>query len=131
MRFNKVQKALDRLDSLQDAHMTTFATDVLPDLEEQMAQRKQGFDDLEKAMTDLMSSPPATDDLTDNQAIKEMIAQIRVLMHQNMELSSRVQHHRDGLEKSMHQIKKSRKAIHAYGSPILHSNSPKVINFKN
>ena len=129
MGFNKVKKALDRLNSLQQDQITTFATDLLPDLEQQMAQRKQGFADLKNAMADLMS--PTTTDPTDAPGVKEIIAQIQVLMHQNKALSSRVQHHREGLKKSMDGVKKGRKVVLAYGSPIFHRNPPKVINSKN
>ncbi len=129
MEFNKVKKALDRLDGLQQEQIKTFDTDLLPDLESQMTQRKQGFANLENAMADLMS--PAKTDIADASAVKEIVAQIQVLMHQNKALSSRIQHHRDELKKSMNGVKKGRKVVLAYGSPIFHSNPPKVINSKN
>jgi hypothetical protein len=131
MGITKIKKALNHLDDLQADHMASFDTELMPDLEKQMTERKQCFTELQKAMNDMVPDLQARADMKDDPHVTEIIKQIRMLMHQNKTLTARVQHHRDSLKNSMQRIGKGRNVIHAYGSPVSHRNRSKVINFKN
>ncbi len=131
MGFTQIKKALNHLDDLQADHMASFDTELMPDLEKQMTERKQGFAELEKAMNAMDPDLQTRADREDDLQVTEIIKQIRMLMHQNKTLTARVEHHKDGLKNSMHRIGKGKNVIHAYGSPVSHRNRSKVINFKN
>ncbi len=131
MRFTQIKNALNHLDDLQTAHMASFGTELMPDLEKQMAERKQGFAQLQKAMNAMDPDLQARADREDDPQVTEIIKQVRILMHQNKTLTAQVQHHKNGLKNSMRRIGKGKNVIHAYGSPVSHRNRSKVINFKN
>ena len=119
----KIKETLVRLDELQASHIDAFSTQTIPNLEEQMAQRKKGFSDLKKYIETFLSET----NIKEMQDVKE---QILSLMYQNQTLTSKVQGHKRGLENSMKKITKGRQAIHAYGSVPSQANQPKVINFR-
>jgi hypothetical protein len=128
MGFTQIKNALEQIDDLQADHMASFDTELMPDLEKQMTERKQGFAELKKAMNNMN---PDLQDMEDNPQVSEIINHIQMIIHQNKTLANRVQQHKDGLESSMRRIGKGRNVIHAYGAPVSHRNRSKVINFKN
>jgi hypothetical protein len=131
MGFDQIRKALKNIDNLQEKHLAGFDTKVLPDLEQQMDERRLGFCELEKAMADLMPQLKTNETLSQDPALTDMVDHLRVLLHQNKTLAARIQHHKDGLSRSIQKISKGRKAISAYGSSASHRNRSKVINLKN
>jgi septation ring formation regulator EzrA len=131
MEFSKIKHALNNLDDLQAAHMASFETELMPDIEKQMTERKQGFAELQNAINTVDLDLQTRTQLSGDPQIAEIIEHLQALMHQNKTLTERVQHHKDGLENSMRRIGKGRKVIHAYGAPVSHRNRSKVINFKN
>ncbi len=128
--FKQVKIILSRLDKMHTTHIDDFDQHVLPDIEQQMAEREKEFVELKKTMDQFLPELQTIDDLDDTRVIDDIIQHMKVLIHQNQTLISRVQHHKNGLETSMKRNTRGRQAINAYGSPASQRNQPKVLNFR-
>lgn len=128
--FKQVKTILDQLDKMHSIHIDDFDQHVLPDIERQMAEREKGFVELKKTIDRFLPELQAVDDLDETHAIDDILQHMKILIHQNQTLISRVQHHKDGLETSMKRNTRGRQAIHAYGSSSSRLNQPKVLNFR-
>ncbi len=131
MEISRIKKALENIDDTQEKHLADFDTEVLPDLEQQMAERKLRFCELEKAMADLMPELKTNESLANDPALSDMVDHLRILLHQNRTLTAKAELHRNELSRSLRQISKGRKAISAYGPSASRRNQSKVISLKN
>ncbi len=131
MPITQVQTLLTRLDEMQQAHIDSFDTSLLPDLEAQISEREQGFFKLQQAMSELMPRLQASDELKAHPAVQDILDRIRGLLHQNQVLVSRVTAHRDGLKASLNRISAGKNALHGYGSSVSHRNRSAVLTFRN
>ncbi|MDA3788850.1 MAG: hypothetical protein PF503_10205 [Desulfobacula sp.] len=129
--FNQVKEALVKLDELQASHITAFETQILPDLDKQIAQRKEGFSDLKKYLEAFLQEPEIMDMVKKEQLIQNIKDHILLLMYQNTTLALKVETHKCGLENSMKKITRGRRVIQAYGSPPSKRHQSKVINLQN
>ena len=130
MALKQVKTILNQLDAMHCTHIDDFDRHLLPDIEQQMAEREKNFVVLKKTMDRLLPALQTMEDVDDIPEIDDIISQVKVLINQNQTLVSRVQHHKDGLETSMKRNTRGRQAIHAYGSPSSQRNQPKVLNFR-
>lgn len=131
MAFKQIKTALDRLDELQQSHIDVFSTQILPDLEEQIAQRKTGFSDLEKRLALFLMESETMKTEENIPLLQEVKNRIVLLMNQNKTLKSQVETHKIQLENSIKKITKGKRIMTAYGSSESQRNQSKVINFRN
>lgn len=129
--FEQIKTALDRLDELQQSHIDVFATQIMPDLEEQIAQRKARFTDLETRLALFLMESEAMESEENIPLLQELKHRIVLLMNQNKMLKSQVETHKIGLENSIKKITKGKQIMTAYGSSESQQNRSKVINFRN
>jgi hypothetical protein len=126
--FIQVREALRRLDDLQASHLDSFETQTLPDLEDQMAQRKAGFSHLKKQLTPFFLEAKAMDRAEKAPMIADVKMYFQSLLHQNERLKIKIESHKNRLENSIKNITKGRQVFRAYRSPAAQRNQPKVIN---
>ncbi len=129
--FEQIKTALDKLDELQQSHIDVFATQILPDLEEQIAQRKAGFSDLKKRLALFLMESEAMETKENIPLLQEVTNRIVLLMNQNKMLKSQVETHKIGLENSIKKVTKGKQMMTAYGSSESQRDQSKVINFRN
>ena len=130
LEFCEVENALNRLENLQDEHIDSFQTQLLPDLESQTAKRREAFDHLACCLEKFFSQLPEEDEQTVSM-IQTFTKQITRLQHQNLILKEKVELHKEDLQARMRQITKGRKAIGSYRPPSSFLNRPRAISLTN
>ena len=128
--FYEVENALNRLESLQDEHIESFQTQLLPDLEGQTAKRKEAFNHLTCCLEKFFTQASKGDEKTVSM-IQIFSKQIERLQHQNLVLKEKVETHREDLKARMKKITKGRKAIRSYRPPSSFLNRPRAISVTN
>lgn len=128
--FNQLKTTLNKLDELQASHIDLFKTQALPDLEEQITQRKTGFSDLKEKLEPFLLESERLGTQENISQVQEIKTCILSLMNQNRMLKSKVETHKNQLENSMKNMTKGRRVMQAYGSSESQQNQSKVINFK-
>ncbi|MBU0970069.1 MAG: hypothetical protein KKC20_05445 [Proteobacteria bacterium] len=131
MAFKQVKTALDRLDELQESHIDGFKTQIIPDIEEQIIQRKEMFTDLKERLTLFLMESETMDTEENIPLLQEVKNHILLLMNQNKMLKSQVETLKIGLENSIKKVTKGKQIMTAYGSSESQRNQSKVINFRN
>lgn len=128
--LKQVKDALYHLDEIQANHIGAFETQILPDLEKQMMERKEGFYELKMNLTAFFQKMALINIDGEKPMAQDTKEHIQLLMHQNKVLTTLVETHKTQLENSMKNIAKGRQTIHAYGSLTSQNNHPKVLSFR-
>jgi len=128
--FKRLETALNRLDELQSSHIDGFKTQTLPDLEKQIAQRKDGFSDLKESLAPFLLESEIMGTKENIPLMQDIKNRILLLMTQNKVLISKVEKHKKQLKNSMKTMAKGRQMIQAYGPSESKVNQSKVINFR-
>ena len=128
--FQKIRDTLSRLDKIQTSHIESFDTDLMPDLERQLIERKEEFSKLKRSVSRFITNAELNSD-TDTESIIVFIERINTLLGQNKVLEAKVKAHREGLRESMKKISRGKQVIGSYGSPFSVSNRPRAINLTN
>ena len=131
MTFKQLKETLLKLNQMQEDHIDCFDTQLLPDLEQQMVQRREKFTELKQHLSDLFLKTEGMETATKRQLLQEIQEHILSLMHRNKTLKSKVQKHKDELEKSMKNITQGKRVFHAYGASVSQRTRPRVINCRN
>ena len=130
-RYDRVTSAIRHMAEIQAKHAQEFDNALLPDLEEQNAQRDEGMERLkQEAEAFIVLAEQAPSDQTESM-MRSLSSHIKVLLRQNEVLTSKVMWHRDRLRQSMKGLVKGKRAIGAYRPPAYVSNRPRVINLSN
>lgn len=128
--FQEITQILDRLESIQDEQIRSFDAELLPDLETQGAERKDGFEELQKAIAGFIAhAERETDELRKETLVKALDEKIYQILAQNRKLYQKVKAHRDRLQDSLKGINKGKKVIRAYGSQA--GSRPRAISLTN
>ncbi|MBU1196508.1 MAG: hypothetical protein KKE62_11620 [Proteobacteria bacterium] len=129
--INHITGILDTINQMQTAHIQSFETELMPDLASQLTQRKIQFDELKISFDLFISS--ILPHHTDNKEfiVAEFLERINVLLEQNKTLEKKIKNYKYGLQESIKEISRGRKAIGFYGSPSSSINKPRAINLTN
>lgn len=127
--FNGITSAVNRLERIQNEHIESFQTQVLPDLEAQTAERKKAFDSLIRSL-DMFFTRSGQDEQT-AVLMRSLTERIQGLQNQNRILKEKVETYREDLKARMKHLAKARKGINAYRPPSSFSNRPRAISLTN
>jgi hypothetical protein len=129
--YQQVKKLLHCMEEMQAHHIHTFDTQVMPDLENQMMQRKHLFDQLGNAVNRFLRQPELENDMDTDGMTRYFNDQMDRLLHQNNILAQKVNTHKNQLQESLKNISRGKHAIRSYGSPSSMINRPRAINLTN
>lgn len=129
--FRQIRDTLDSLDKIQMDHIESFDTDLMPNLECQLVERKKEFNKLEKNIRQFISNAGLDSNPDTESMILFFIERINKLLDQNKTLEKRVKAHRDTLQETMKKTSRGKQVIGSYGSPSSVSNRPRAISLTN
>ena len=129
--YQQVTKLLHRMEEMQEHHINMFDIQVMPDLENQMMQRKHLFDQLANAVNRFMHQPNLETHMDTDGMTRHLHDQMGRLLHQNNILAQKVNTHKNQLQESLNNISRGKHAIRSYGSPSSLANRPRAISVTN
>ena len=130
-QFLKINDSLTRMAEMQECHMDSFNTTLLPDLEQQNSERDRELTLFKTDIDIFIKKAEAVDSPTKEQMITHITDRIASIIEQNYRLKQKIKIYRDELQSRMVQITKGKKAIGSYGISVSYGNRPRVINSIN
>ncbi len=129
--FKQIQNILDELYEIQANHLESFNKTVLPDIEQQSADREKKFRHFKKRMVDFIHRTDARKDDKTESMLSFCSARITSLIDQNKSLETKVRNYRDRIRTEIGHLSKGKQVISKYGSPKGMSKNPRVISISN
>lgn len=133
-KYTHIKESIKRINLLQESHIGSFQTDLLPDLDQQQTQRKIAFEYLHNALKTFMEDAEKYDMTADDEKrlmVQEIVNDIKILMDQNKVLKCEVLAFKNDLQKHMKKMSDGRKKIGGYRLPASFANRPRAINVTN
>lgn len=133
-KYTHIKENIERIKLLQESHIGSFQTELLPDLDQQQTERKKAFEYLHNTMKSFMEEAEKYDMTADDEKqlmVQEIINDIKILMDQNKVLKCNVLAYKNDLQNHMKKVSDGRKKIGGYRMPASFANRPRAINVTN
>ncbi len=130
--YDRVMKIMDEIQILQDAHIRSFDTELLPDMEKHCQERQHIFDRFYVESGVLIAHLETLQDKNIVESIVEHVnKRISGLLHQNDLLSQKTMEHRTRIQDSLNNLSRGKTAMDSYGTPAYIKNRPRAIYVTN
>ncbi len=130
--YDRVIKIMDEIQILQEAHIQSFDTELLPDMEKHCRERQHTFDRFYMESDILISHLGAVNDKNIAKTIVENVnKRISGLLVQNDLLSKKAMEHRSRIQDSLNNLSRGKTAMDSYGTPAYIKNRPRAIYVTN
>ncbi|HAR34221.1 MAG TPA: hypothetical protein DCR95_09095 [Desulfobacter sp.] len=129
--FKAVEDTLNRLYDLQTDHLASFDKQVLPDLEQQSAERDIEVSRLIRNVDILVKQLEIETGTETESMLFFLNDRVTGLLDQNRALEVKVKAVRDNIKNRMKQLSKGTSVIGSYRSSAAAAYTPKVISITN
>ncbi len=130
--YHSVMKTMDEIQILQENHIQSFNTQLMPDLETHCQERKHIFDRFYTEAGTLISN---LETILDKDRAKEVVEsvnnRIAGLLAQNSILSQKALEHKNRIQESLNNLSQGKRAMTSYGTPSYIQNRPRAIRITN
>ncbi len=130
--YHRVIQIMDEIQILQENHIQSFDTQLLPDMEKHCQERQQSFDRFFMESSVLIAH---LETLQDQKMAKEIVEhvnnRIAGLLAQNDILSKKTMEHRTRIQESLNHLSRGKAAMNSYGTPAYIKNRPRAIYVTN
>lgn len=116
MEIAGLKQAIEKIGILNEAHIASFDSKLLPDLNAQTRERTREFSKMKESVDKLIREMTEMKDENIIQQVREIVPAVQELVMQNKCLESRIREHKNRLEGSMKRVNHGKKAIHGYGA---------------
>ncbi len=130
--YQRVMNTMDEIQVLQENHIHSFDTQLLPDMERHSRERKLSFDRFYMESDELISYlETALDEDMAKEIVENVNARISGLLAQNDLLSQKTMEHRNRIQESLNNLSRGKSAMDSYGTPAYIKNRPRAIHVTN
>ncbi len=130
--YDRLIETMDEIQTIQEAHIQAFDTELLPDMEKHCRERQQTFDRFYMESGVLISHLEAAQDEKIIKTIVEYVNnRISGLLTQNDLLSKKTMEHKSRIQESLNHLSRGKIAMDSYGTPAYIKNRPRAIYVTN
>ncbi len=130
--YDRVIKIMDEIQLLQEAHIHSFETELLPDMKKHCQERQHSFDQFYLESGVLIAH---LETFQDKKIVKTIVEHVnnRIcgLLAQNDLLSKKTMEHKSRIQESLNHLSRGKTAMDSYGTPAYIKNRPRAIYVTN
>ena len=124
-KSSKLMESLSHYSDMQQAHLKSFETELIPDIEKQNFERSKAFQELKNLLNQEIGNINAEEE--DLNLVKLYSERITSILSFEDLLKERIMKYKKELLSHMKQIQHGKKAMKGYGQ-LGNSNSPKIMS---
>ncbi|RLB86863.1 MAG: hypothetical protein DRH26_16670 [Deltaproteobacteria bacterium] len=115
IKFEKLHQSIEEYKAIQDKQISSFETELMPDLESLGFERASAFAELKNNLDHFLNS---MHDETDSDLAVAYQIELNKIMAQDEILTQKISQYKEKLKKHMHSTNQSKTAFNGYANSV-------------